>query len=76
MNFTNNLGAAVSFSYLTCFKLLIILALFFLNIYLYLKVPKKTNVLESGNNTKKIQKILKKIVYLSGASIYFIIMKL
>ena len=70
MNFTNiNPIAIGTISYFTCFKLLFILALFFLNIYLYFSEPKfkKTSVLESGINPEKITKILRQIVYFSGA---------
>jgi hypothetical protein len=72
MNFTNILG---TISYLTCFKLLFILALFFLNIYIYFSEPKKTNVLESGINTENIKFILRKIVYFTGAYASYLTIK-
>jgi hypothetical protein len=64
MDLNNFIDIIENFSYLTCFKLLFILALFFLNIFLYFSEPNKNNVLESGFNTnsKKVQTIINYIV--------------
>jgi hypothetical protein len=67
MNFTNNLGAVGYFSCLTCFKLLIILALFFLHLYLYFSEPKEYAIKECGINDKLlIKKIFSALVGLSS----------
>ena len=61
MNFTNIIG---TISYLTCFKLLFILALFFLHLYLYFSEPKEYAIKECGLNDKiKIKDILSACSY-------------
>jgi hypothetical protein len=63
--FTSIIG---NLSYLTCFKLIVILALFVLNIYLYLNFTKTDNVLQSGIGNDKIQNLLS--ILLGAATFY------
>jgi hypothetical protein len=58
----------MNFSALTCFKSLVILALFFLNIFLYLNLSKSDSVLQSGFGNDKVVKLLNLI--LGAATLY------
>jgi hypothetical protein len=63
--FTNLIG---TISILTCFKLIVILALFVLNLYLYLNYTKTDNVIQSGIGNDKIQNLLS--IFLGAISFY------